>query len=316
MRSWRDWRLRRLVAGSRPIVVGPWRSELGFETLYWLPWLAALRERYALAKDRLIVISRGGAGVWYDAGASVDLYDYVPLDKVRKAMLADSQATGSIKQQAMTGWEEKLLPLLMHDLGIRRYGVVHPSLMYRQLTPWWQGRIGQEELLRALRFTPIPVPPPPLSLPLPERYVAVRFYHRHTWAMNEEARGWVSTLVDAMARRLPVVLLETGFHADDHADFPIQGENILSIKDHVTAQNNLAVQSAVLAKAQAFVGTYGGTMQLAVRLRRPSVGFYQQFTGTAYAHKLLTEWLAVQEGTPCFIGRPDDARMVMDVMQP
>lgn len=316
MRRWRDWSLRRLLRGSRPIIVGPWRSELGFETLYWLPWLAALRAKHKIPKDRLIVVSRGGAGVWYDAAYAVDLYDYAPLGKVRKAMLADSYATGSIKQHAMTAWEAKLLPVLMHDLGIRRYGVLHPSFMYQELTPWWSGMMGQADVLKRLLFTPIAVPAPPLSLPLPERFVAVRFYHRHTWPMNEELRTWTSGLIDGIAKRLPVVLLESGLHADDHADFPLAGPNILSIKDHVTPQNNLAVQSAVIAKAQAFVGTYGGTMQLAVRLKKPSVGFYGKFEGTCYAHKMLTEWLAVQQGVPCFIGRPDDARMVMEVMQP
>ena len=315
MRRWRDWCLRRLLAGSRPIVVGPWRSELGFETLYWLPWLAALRAKYKIPKDRLIVVSRGGAGAWYDAAHSVELYDYVPLEKIRKALLADSQATGSIKQQRMTAWEAKLLPVLMHDLGIRRYGVLHPSLMYRELTPWWSGTMGHGDLLKHLLFTPIPIKAPPLSLPLPERFVAARFYHRHTWPMNEELRTWTAGLVEGIAKRLPVVLLESGLYADDHADFPIAGPNILNLKEHVTAQNNLAVQSAVIAKAQAFVGTYGGTMQLAVRLKKPSVGFYAKFEGTCYAHKMLTEWLAVQQGVPCFIGRPDDARMVTEVVQ-
>src|SRR5574341_1455347 len=118
--TWIDWQMARLLHGSRPLVVGPWRSEVGFETLYWLPWLAALRTKHKIPKDRLIVVSRGGAGAWYDAGTVVDLYDYVSLEKVRKAMLADSQATGSIKQHAMTEWEVKLLSVLMHDLGDRK----------------------------------------------------------------------------------------------------------------------------------------------------------------------------------------------------
>src|SRR5574341_971370 len=102
---------------------------------------------------------------------------------------------------------------------------------------------------------------------------------------GEELRTWTQGLVEQIAKRLPVVLLESGLYADDHADFPLTGQNVLSIQGHVTPQNNLAVQSAVLAKAQAFVGTYGGTMQLAVRLKKPSVGFYAKFEGTCYAHK-------------------------------
>ena len=311
----RDLWWRRVAASSQPILLGPWRSEVGFESLYWLPFLAALRAKYQWPKERLIALSRGGAGVWYDVAKTVDLYDYVPLETVRQAMLADAASTGSVKQHAETAWEQKLLPLIAHDLGLRRYHVVHPSLMYQALTPWWEGQMGMTPLMAQLRFTPLVVPAAPLALPLPERYVAVGFYARHTWPMTEELRGWVQQLVDGLAKHIPVVLIESGLHADDHIPFPITGERVLSLKNYVTPQTNLAVQSAALAKAEAFVGTYGGTMQLAVRLKKPAMGFFQKFEGTAYAHKQLTEWLAVQQGTPCFIGRPVDARAVKELLQ-
>ncbi len=121
--------------------------------------------------------------------------------------------------------------------------------------------------------------------------------------------------VEGIAKVCPVVLLESGLHADEHVSFPIKGPNILSTAPYCQPNNNLAVQSAVLAKASAFIGTYGGTMQLAVRLHKPAVGFYTHFGGTAYAHKMLTEWLGVQQKTPVFIGRPDDAKWVQEAMQ-
>lgn len=303
-----------LARSSRPILVGPWRSEVGFECLYWLPWLAAFRERYKIPKERLSVITRGGAGVWYDAQQTADLYDYAPMDRVRKAMLADAKHTGSVKQMQITDWERKLVPVIAHDLGLRRYHWLHPSRMYQGLSLWWEGQIGLGTLEPLLRFAPVPVPHPPIELALPEHFVAVRFYHRHTWPMNDELKMWVSDLVDKIATHIPVVILNTSIYADEHQDFPIKGDNILSIAPYVTPQNNLAVQSAVLARAKAFVGTYGGTMQLAVRLHRPSAGFFAQFSGTAYAHKVLTESIGVQQGTPVFIGKPDDAHFVREVM--
>lgn len=313
--TWRDdlrWRL--WAKDRRKIFIGPWSSEMGFETLYWLPWLAKWRARYGITKDRLIAVSRGGAGIWYDAGKSVELYDYLPVAKVRQAMIADAQQHGSVKQQRMNAWERKLLPLMAEGLGIRRYHVLHPSAMYNGLSEWWAGRMGMESALQQMHFSPVPVPFPPLDLPLPEKFVAVRFYARHTFPISEELRNWVATRVDALAKHLPVVVLDSGLHADDHMDFPVKGPNILSIAPYVTPQNNLAVASAVLAKAQCFVGTYGGILQLAVRLKRPSVGYYQKFEGTAPAHKQLTEWLGMTTGVPVFIGRPDDAKLVHEVM--
>ena len=306
---WQTW-----ARTGWPILVGPWRSELGFETLYWLPWLAKWRETYKIPKDRLIAVTRGGAGVWYDMGQAMDLYDYAPVDRIRKAMLLDSHRTGSIKQQGLSAWEERLLPVLAHDLGIRRYHVLHPSVMYQGLSGWWDGTMSTQTLHRQIAFGPLPTGPVPLTIPLPQEFAALKLYARHTWPMTEEHKTFVLELTERLAKKIPLVLLETGLHTDEHQDFPISGPNILSLAPYITLQNNLQVQAAVLNKAKAFVGTYGGTMQLAVRLKKPSVGFFAKFSGTAYAHKSLTEWLAVQQGTPCFIGRPTDAQFVAEAM--
>ena len=313
MRRIDHWRWKSWARDTRPILIGPWRSEVGFETLYFLPWLTKWRETYKIPKDRLIVLSRGGAGIWYDAGFAVDLYDYVPIDRLRKAMLADAQASGSVKQQRITPWEEALLNIVGKDLGLRRYHVLHPSVVYNGLAQWWGGSMGLADVQRQLIFGPIPVPHPPLTLPLPEKFVAVRFYHRHTWPLNDEHQLWVTNLVERLQKKIPVVDLSPNLATDDHIDFPMP-PSVIKLRDHVTPQNNLAVQSAVLAKATAFVGTYGGSMQLAVRLKKPSVGVFSKFEGTAYAHKVLTEAVAVQQQSPLFIGRPTDAQFVAEAM--
>lgn len=306
---WNAW----LAKSSRPILLGPWRSEVGFEALYWLPWLQAWREREKIAKDRLVAIGRGGTGVWYDAGHVADLYDYVPLAKVRKAMLQDAAHTGSIKQLRIAEWEQTVAHLVAQDVGLRRYHLLHPSRMYQALAPWWEGAMPFQELLSSLKFMPVPVPYPPPSLALPERFIVAGFYARHTWPLTEELVDWVQALLTRLATVIPVVILESGLHADEHVPFPVSGPNILTLGS-LNVAANLAVQSAVLARAQAFVGTYGGLMQLAVRLGKPSAGFYTEFTGTAYAHKHLTEWLGVQQKIPVFIGRREDARFLNDLL--
>ena len=64
--------LERLRKTSGPILVGPWISEVGFEVLYWAPFLNWATKAYGLDSRRLIVISRGGARLWYQhVGAEV-----------------------------------------------------------------------------------------------------------------------------------------------------------------------------------------------------------------------------------------------------
>jgi hypothetical protein len=54
-----------LGRSGRPILVGPWLSEAGFELLYWIPFLAWAKAYGNLDPSQLVVISRGGAASWY-----------------------------------------------------------------------------------------------------------------------------------------------------------------------------------------------------------------------------------------------------------
>src|SRR5687767_6451751 len=62
--------VRALAAGSNPIVVGPWTGEVGFEVLYWIPFLRWVLREANVARERVIACSRGGVDRWYaDIGA-------------------------------------------------------------------------------------------------------------------------------------------------------------------------------------------------------------------------------------------------------
>ena len=54
-----------LGRSGRPIILGPWLSETGFELLYWIPFLAWAKAYGNFDPERLVVVSRGGAAPWY-----------------------------------------------------------------------------------------------------------------------------------------------------------------------------------------------------------------------------------------------------------
>jgi len=65
-----------------------------------------------------------------------------------------------------------------------------------------------------------------------------------------------------------VVLLDTGLVLeDDHADYAFAGgHRMVSARSWMTPQNNLGVQTQIVAGAKAFVGTCGSIAWLAPRL--------------------------------------------------
>ena len=71
--------IAQVCAGSGPIIAGPWLGEVGYEALYWLPFLRWVQDRYRIRPERLTVVSRGGVEHWYEGIAAryVDLFDLV-----------------------------------------------------------------------------------------------------------------------------------------------------------------------------------------------------------------------------------------------
>lgn len=317
-----QWALfaRHLAASTRPIFVGPWRSEVGFELLYWLPFLNKFRQTHQIPKDRLIALGRGGSAIWYDMAGSADLYEHLPIEVVRTLSVQASQQTGSLKQHTSPDWERHVAALTATSLGIAKYHVLSPSWMYQLLTPFWQGRQSLTWLDRyTLQMVRMPAPPmsPALQSQLPPQYLAMRWYTRPTWPHREDLLLWTRKTVQAIAQHLPVILIDSGFHTDDHADVnlgPIPNVTRLSDLTTQTPLNNLAIQSAVIARAQGYLGTYGGMAQGAMRWGIPTVAFYDTFGQTSPAHLSLTQYLSLKTGVPFHAMTPKDADILLPLI--
>ncbi len=269
----REWlverEIARTVAGSGPILVGPWLSEVGYEVLYWIPFVRWVQAQYGVKAERLIVLTRGGAATWYGdiTTRSVELFDI--LDPQTFATRNASRAEefgGTFKQWGRTPLDEELLTAAAGRLGLAAYSVLHPSLMYRLFQQFMLGHRPMSHLLRHTRFRPMARPARPFA-DLPDDYVAVKFYTAASLPESDEMRRTLQAIVLALAEQLPVVLLDTTLALDDHADYTFErAARVSSIRDRLTMRDNLAQQTAVIANARAFVGTCGSLAWIAPML--------------------------------------------------
>lgn len=306
--------LKRLSLSSRPIVLGPWRSEVGFEALYWLPFLRWAQAYAGLDPARFVVLTRGGAGALYGAPA-VDLYTLRSVQTVRQENLYDYQRTKKQKQEAITPWDRQAAQEavnLLHGRGTKAH-LLHPSWMYWALEPFWEEQRGLRYLTSMCDFTPIPKPALPGGLQLPESFVAMKWYARHTFPASPETQAFMAAIAGYVSAQTHIVVLSGGVNSDEHADIPIKGPHIHQLPA-VPADQNLALQAAVLSRATAFVGVYGGMAQLALRLGIPSVSFYQKWGGTAHAHLALSAWLSKQTKVPFLTGSLTDTHLWQQVV--
>lgn len=263
--------IERLTHSGDPIVVGPWVSEVGYEALYWVPFVRWFQSTYRIKSDRMLVVSRGGAGAWYEGITPnrVELFDHVTPEAFAAYHASRAGVAGSLKQLDTSAFERDLIERARAEWGVPRVQVLHPSLMYRLFQQFWAGHRALSFLDEHANYRML-TPPSDREVPLPglpDGYVAVKFYAAQSLQDTPDTRRMLRQLLDALAERHPVVVLDTGLQLDDHGEFefPRTGR-FISAREWMTPRNNLAVQSRLIAQARAFAGTCGGIAWLAPML--------------------------------------------------
>src|SRR5258705_13661355 len=107
-------RLTRIGRSGRPVIVGPWTGEIGFELPYWIPFVRWATEKFGLAPDRRTILSRGRTRAGYEGLPEryVDVFSLVGVDEFRAA-------TEDVKKQrGMRLFDRRLL---------RRVSAQHPD---------------------------------------------------------------------------------------------------------------------------------------------------------------------------------------------
>jgi len=249
-------------------VVGPWCGEVGFELLYWIPFVRWLVERARIDGQRLIVVTRGGASLWYRdlASRSTELFDLVGVDEFRTH-------APTWKQDRISTFDRQLLSRVLAESGLCRVRLLHPQVMYRLFTAYWKEEAVFEPIDAFLRYRPLSSPPPhPVTTTLPTEYIAAKFYFSQSFPDSPENRAFVQRTIATAAAQAPVVLLSTGAHVDDHRDAEVGGPRVQTVTTDV--RDNLAAQSAIVAGARGFIGTYGGFSYLAPLYGVDSLSFF------------------------------------------
>lgn len=308
LRAWRawvelHWSLTRARRGQ-PVIFGPWHSEVGFEALYWTAFVAWCRQQYPTTTPTLL-LTRGGAAHWVPNSTALEIYAMRDITAVRRLTLRTYQDTRQLKQIGVTAWDRNLLREAAAVAGYRRPVVVHPSLMYGWFAGWWEEWAPLRRVAGCTRYERLQTPDLPEGLTLPREYVAMRWYHRATFPAQPDLIPWARAQVRRVAAQVPVVLLTSSLHTDDHVDFPIVARDhpldslgqvtLVALDDPLL---HLAHLAAVLGRARAFVGTYGGVAQLSMRLGIPSLSAYAAWGGTARAHLSLSHYVALASGIP------------------
>jgi len=280
-----EYQLIRIARSNRTIIAGPWLGEVGFELLYWIPFLTWVASRFEIDRRRIVAVSRGGPELWYRriAGSYYDVFDYFDPEQFRRANEKRRMEIGEQKQIQRSELDEEVIEKVVAVVGESNTAVLHPSLMYQLYRRFWWGHASTDSVRACARFEPFQQSAPEAALDdLPSEFVAAKFYFNDCFPSTEANRDFVRKAVESVARSIPVVSLATGLTLDEHNSYEIP--SLRDISGLVDARSNLAVQSCIVARAKAFVGTYGGFSYLPPFLGVPSIGLHSDPKGFARTH--------------------------------
>jgi hypothetical protein len=293
--------LGRLAAGRDTIVVGPWLGEVGFELLYWVPFLRWFAVTFRVAPERLLIVSRGGTASWYRPFASGyrDIFDYLTPEEFRRRHDERVAANGEQKQTQVLAFERQVLRELTKDVHSR--SMLHPSTMYGLFNPFWWGHVDEDWVHRFAKYERLTADDvraahvgaafPGLSGVEGRRpdtpYTAVKFYFNDCFPDSRENRAFVRRTLQTLTERGPVVSLATNLRLDDHSSHEAESLGVRTLPHDMHPRDNLALQTAIVAGASAFVGTYGGFSYLAPFLNVRSTAYFADADGYSPRHLLM-----------------------------
>jgi hypothetical protein len=307
-----DASIAQLAQGKTPIIVGPWLAEVGYEVLYWIPFLRWFQDAYGILSDRVVVVSRGGlegayAGI---AGRYVDLFDLMTPQELaaRNRRRRDDSEGGGQKQSASTTLDDELVAAVKTRLAIGDARVCHPSLMFKLFREVWHGNLPMDVLWRRTRYETTARPSTPSHLPVPSDFIAVKLYGGPALSMNESTRVALRQLVARAAAVAPVMLLDVDLGMDEHRDLELDDlPGVTSARSLMDARTNLGVQLALVGRSRFFLSACGGLAWLAPFLGVPTVAVYDNDQLLA-PHLLVARQAGARSGAAEFT--PLDLRAV------
>lgn len=264
--------LARAIREGRKLLVGPFLGEVGFELLYWLPVLRRLLA--GVERERVTVLARGGAGTWYGdvAGHSIDVLDLVPPDGYLDELVERRRREGNTKQYFPDRLDQRLTQLALERVGDAV--AVHPLLMYSRMRFVLEGLQTPDEATRIGDYRPLAVEDRAPPSGCPADFVAVKLYFSDSFPDDEASRTIAAAVLAELVEETDVVVLTSGTQLDEHREWVPSGARMHDSSAWVTPQDNLAVQTALVARARALVATYGGFSYLGPMLGVPTRALY------------------------------------------
>lgn len=270
-----------------PIIIGPWTSEVGFEVLYWVPFIRYYLSVNNINPSRVTVLSRGGAGLWYQGcyRQYIEIFDLITAKEFKMGNDSHIQQTKMQKQMSISEFDRELIHKAGLTDDLEKGFWLHPRYMYQMFTRYWTGKHPPFLVDRFSVHEHRQKPELPKGINLiPGNFIAVKFYFSDSFPDNDNNRVSIANILNTLARAHKVVLMNTCLFIDDHSEYIYNSNNIIDLSESIILRENLDLQTRILANSKFFIGTYGGFSYIPPYYGVPSYAFYSDENGFSRKH--------------------------------
>ncbi|MCF8479059.1 MAG: hypothetical protein K9H25_01380 [Rhodospirillum sp.] len=282
------------------LVVGPWTMEVGFELLYWIPFLRAKLAESGPGTDRITAVGRGIAPSWYEgiADNTVDILDHWTPETFRDRVEAQVRNGGLRKPFGMGDLERDLLTdILGSPPEDGTYELIAPPTLFARFRNVWGSRIAGPGVIEHLRFASVTPPPPPVGLPS-EPFLTAKLYFSEAFPDTERNRAFLRDVLDGARSEMPVVLLGLPDRLDDHQSFRLDAPGLIDGTVFYGSKGNLEVQTAIVGASRGLISVYGGFTYLGGLLGKPGLALVDDASEVNPVHFAVEHAMLSALGAP------------------
>ena len=244
---------------DKPLILGPFLSNVTLELLYWRPFVAWMCARFGPRTAPVVAVSRGRIDTWYSGLVSqyFDVCDLLPFETYKTRMNEMDRTS-----KAVSDFEQELLDEVAARLGAAETEVVHPSVLLRICSTVRGGTVPIAWLAEHARYDRFDTPPlPQTDVPGKEPYVAASFWFNNCFPDSPGHRQIIDDVLQEVSRLAPVVIINPG-RVPGLSDAIAANDRIRVVVPPET-DHTLRDQAAVISGARAFLGTFGGMSLMA-----------------------------------------------------
>jgi hypothetical protein len=280
--------MARAAEGEGPVVLGPWTGDPDLELLYWIPFLRWCRRHYRIDKGRIIAVSRGGCGLWYEGlGTYLDvseLFDEAALRALDAERRQELERRG--KKFGVTDADRQVFKRLDRRLAFRGFNVVPPWVLHVLFERYWSGEAGPAFLTEHTRYQPLKIKEKrarQLCPGLSPGYLAMSFEPAANLPDGPETRALAGRLILEAARRSQVAVIASRERAGPLRALVGEAKGV-----HVVELEPLQARmlgTTIAGAADAFVGSQTWLAYAAAAAGKPVICLQSEPDARQFVHR-------------------------------